>query len=141
MTYHVVVGVDGSPHSQAALRWGLREAQAHAGEVTAVLSWQMPFIGNPSAFSKDEMEQDAKEVLLKSVAEVAPDPPVPIRNIVANGDPTESLIEASKGADMLVLGSRGRSRFAGLMLGAVSQGCAASAACPVVIVKDADAPA
>ncbi len=141
MSYLVVVGVDGSPHSLAALRWGLREAHAHAGEVLAVLAWEMPFIGNPAAFSKDEMEQAAKEVLLKSVAEAAPDSPVPVRSVVAQGDPTESLIAASKDADVLVVGSRGRSPFVGLMLGAVSQALAANAACPVVIVKDTDAPA
>ena len=44
MSYHVVVGVDGSPHSAAALRWSLDEAQAHSGSVTAVLAWQVPVL-------------------------------------------------------------------------------------------------
>jgi nucleotide-binding universal stress UspA family protein len=58
--------------------------------------------------------------------------------IVAEGDPTESLVEASKEADLLVLGIRGRSPFAGLLLGSVSQGAAGAASCPVVLVKLTD---
>ena len=54
---------------------------------------------------------------------------------MAEGDPAESLIAASEQADLLVVGTRGRSPFAGLMLGAVSQRCAAAAPCPVVLVK------
>jgi nucleotide-binding universal stress UspA family protein len=53
------------------------------------------------------------------------------------GDTVETLVEAAKGAQLLVLGGRGRSSFAGLMLGSVSQACAARAECPVVVVKKA----
>ena len=58
--------------------------------------------------------------------------------MLAEGDATEALIAASKDADMLVLGIRGRSPVAGLMLGSVSQACAASATCPVVLIKRHD---
>ena len=44
MTYTIVVGIDGSEHSRAALRWALAQAEAHHGEVTAVLAWQVPFL-------------------------------------------------------------------------------------------------
>ena len=54
---------------------------------------------------------------------------------MAEGDPTEALITASDEAELLVLGSRGRSPFKGLLLGSVCQGCAADTKCPVVIVK------
>jgi nucleotide-binding universal stress UspA family protein len=60
---------------------------------------------------------------------------VPLETLVAEGDPTEAMVEASKGANLLVLGVRGRSPFAGLLLGGVSQGAAATAHCPVVLVK------
>jgi nucleotide-binding universal stress UspA family protein len=138
MSYRVVVGVDGSPHSAAALRWSLDEAQAHSGSVTAVLAWQVPFLSNPAAYDKGELERTYQEFLIKSVSEIAPSPAVPLQTLVAEGDPTEALIEASKEANLLVLGSRGRSPFAGLMLGSVSQACAAHAACPVVVVKRTD---
>jgi nucleotide-binding universal stress UspA family protein len=141
MSYKVVVGVDGSAHSVAALRWALAEAVNHsAGQVTALLCWQLPFLSIPGAFDKDELAQTYQDFLVKTVSEVAPSPPVPLLPLVAQGDPTESLIIASKDADLLVLGIRGRSPFAGLMLGSVSQACAAHAACPVVLVKRSDEP-
>jgi nucleotide-binding universal stress UspA family protein len=63
-----------------------------------------------------------------------------LETLVAEGDPTASVVEASKDADLLVLGLRGRSPFAGLLLGSVSQGAAANAHCPVVLVKLTDQP-
>ncbi len=135
MTYRIVVGVDGSPHAQAALEWALEDAQARGGEVMAVFSWQMPFLSFPGAFDRDELEKAAKDFLIETVNAVVPSPKVPLRTLVAEGDPAESLIAASRQADLLVVGTRGRSPFAGLMLGAVSQRCAAAALCPVLLVK------
>lgn len=135
MTYQIVVGVDGSAHGDAALRWALEEAQARDGEVTAVYSWQMPFISNPGAFDRDELEQAAKQFLIDKVSSIAPSPTVPLRPLVAEGDPAESLISAADEASLLVVGTRGRSPFAGLVLGSVSQRCAAAARCPVLLVK------
>ena len=135
MTYRIVVGVDGSAHSEAALRWALAEAEARGGELTAIFAWQLPFLSFPGAFDREELEQAGKEFIIKTVSEVAPTPPVPLITLVAEGDPAESLIKASEHADLLVLGTRGRSPWAGLLLGSVSQRCAAGAACPVVLIK------
>ena len=66
MTYRIVVGVDGSEHGNAALRWALEEALAHEAEIVAVFAWQMPFIGIPGAFDRDEMEID--ELALRILA-------------------------------------------------------------------------
>ncbi|MGA8462442.1 MAG: universal stress protein, partial [Streptosporangiaceae bacterium] len=135
----IVVGVDGSEHSNAALRWALAEAEVHSdGMVTAVLSWQVPFLSFPGAFDRDELENAYKNFLIETVSAIAPKPAVPLETLVAEGDPTESMIEASKDANLLVLGIRGRSPFAGLLLGSVSQGAAATAHCPVVLVKRTD---
>jgi nucleotide-binding universal stress UspA family protein len=138
MTYRIVVGVDGSDHSNEALRWALKEAECHSGMVTAVLSWQVPFLSFPGAFDRDELEKVYKNFLIETVSAIAPTPAVPLETLVAEGDPTEAMVEASKGANLLVLGTRGRSAFAGLLLGAVSQGAAATAHCPVVLVKVSD---
>jgi nucleotide-binding universal stress UspA family protein len=135
MTYRVVVGVDGSPHGDAALRWSLDQAEARDGEVTAVYSWQVPFVSIPGAFDRDELETAAKQFLIDKLSSIAPSPPVPLRPLVAEGDPAESLITAADGADLLVVGTRGRSPFAGLVLGSVSQRCAAAANCPVLLIK------
>jgi nucleotide-binding universal stress UspA family protein len=133
-----VVGVDGSAHSEAALKWALAEAEKHSGQVTALFAWQMPFLSFPGAFDRDALEKASKDFLIETVSEVAPTPAVPLETVVAEGDPTEALVHASKDANLLVLGIRGRSPFAGLLLGSVSQGAAATAACPVVLVKVTD---
>ena len=139
MTYRIVVGVDGSEHSNVALKWALAEAQQHADSiVTAVLAWQMPFVSFPGAFDRQELDQAYKNFLNETVSAIAPSPAVPLETVIAEGDPTESMVEASKGANLLVMGIRGRSPFAGLLLGAVSQGAAANAHCPVVLVKRSD---
>jgi nucleotide-binding universal stress UspA family protein len=140
VTYRIVVGVDGSEHSNAALKWALADAQQHSGMVTAVLAWQLPFVSFPGAFDREELEQAYKQFLIDTVSAIAPTPAVPLETLVAEGDPTESMVEASKGANLLVMGIRGRSRFAGLLLGAVSQAVAANAHCPVVLVKQSDEP-
>jgi nucleotide-binding universal stress UspA family protein len=138
MTYRIVVGVDGSEHAVAALKWALNEAECHSGTVTAVLAWQVPFLSFPGAFDRDELEKAYKEFLVETVSGIAPKPAVPLETLVAEGDPTEAMVEASKGANLLVLGIRGRSPFASLLLGGVSQGAAATAHCPVVLVKLTD---
>lgn len=140
MTYQIVVGVDGSPHSIAALRWSLDEAASRDGQVTALFAWQVPFVSIPGAFDRAELEEAYRQFLIKTVSDVVPAPKVPLSTVLAEGDATQSLVEAAKDADMLVLGIRGRSPVAGLMLGSVSQQCAASSACPVVLVKRTDEP-
>jgi nucleotide-binding universal stress UspA family protein len=135
VSYRIVAGVDGSPHSSAALRWSLEQAAERGGAVTAVFAWQLPFLSIPGAFDRDELEQAYREFLIKTVSEIAPTPPVPLEPVLAEGDAAQALISASGGADLLVVGIRGRGPVAGLMLGSVSQACAAGASCPVVLVK------
>jgi nucleotide-binding universal stress UspA family protein len=108
--------------------------------VTALFAWQVPFLSFPGAFDREELEKTAKDFLVETVSAIVPAPPVPLRTIVGEGDPTESLVKASQDAELLVLGSRGRSPFAGLLLGSVSQGAAATASCPVVLIKLTDEP-
>jgi nucleotide-binding universal stress UspA family protein len=135
VTYRIVVGVDGSAHSEAALKWSLDEAGTRHAELTVVFAWEVPFLGFPGAFDREELEKSGKEFLIETVSKVAPKPPVPLITLVAEGDPAASLIKASENADLLVVGTRGRSPWAGLLLGSVSQRCAAGAACPVLLVK------
>jgi nucleotide-binding universal stress UspA family protein len=138
MTYKIVVGVDGSPHSAAALRWSLDEAALREGEVVALFAWQVPFVSIPGAFDRAELEQGYGDFLIDTVSEIEPSPKVPLHTVLAEGDPTDSLLTASKDAAVLVLGIRGRSSAARILLGSVSQACAASASCPVVLVKRTD---
>ena len=105
MTYRIVVGVDGSPHSDAALRWSIDEAEVRNGEVTAVFAWQVPFLSFPGAFDLNELEQASKEFIVDNVSRVEKTPPVPLLTLVAEGDPAASLIKAAKGANLLVVGT------------------------------------
>jgi len=140
MTYRVVVGVDGSAHGDAALRWALAQAEARGGQVTAVFAWQQPFVSIPGAFNRDELEQAAKDFVVEKVSAVAPSPRVPLLPLVAEGDPAEALVVAAQDADLLVVGTRGRSPFVRSVLGSVSLRCASGAGCPVTLVKLASEP-
>jgi nucleotide-binding universal stress UspA family protein len=127
--------MDGSEHATAALRWALGHAEILHGSVEVIYAWQFPLLSIPGAFTRDELETAAKQFLLDAVAAIEPVPAVPLQTIVAEGDPRSALIEAARDAALLVLGTRGRSPFTGLLLGSVSQACAATALCPVVIVN------
>ena len=142
MTYNIVVGVDGSEHGDAALRMALAEAEEHRGQVTAVFAWQVPFSSFPGLYDRAELEQAGKNFLIERVSAIAPSPKVPVLPLVAEGDPAEALVAAAKDANLLVLGTRGRTRMAGFLLGSVSARCAAAASCPVLLVKaQPDSPA
>ncbi|WP_086723592.1 universal stress protein [Streptomyces carpinensis] len=134
----VVVGVDGSPSSYAALRWaagyarlvgGVMEA-IHAWDTQSVIGWTGPAI-DPEFDLWQARERFTEE--LRNV--IAYGHPVRLEEHLAEGDPSEVLIRASEGAELLVVGGRGRGGFARAMLGSVSQRCAQHAACPVVVVR------
>ncbi|MDI3313391.1 MAG: universal stress protein [Mycobacterium sp.] len=140
MSYRIVVGIDASAHSIAALRWAMQHAAGRQdAEVITVLAWQMPLVSNPAAFDREELQRTYEKLLAETVGEELPSPGLPVGRCVVLGDPIKVLVEASRDAQLLVVGSRGRSPFAGLILGSVSQACAARAACPVVVVKQPEA--
>jgi nucleotide-binding universal stress UspA family protein len=137
----VVVGVDGSESSQAALRWASLEAQEHQAELVALLAWRPPppEIAPPSIppLGLDTYAQgQAEQILADTLAAVfGGEPPVPVTAQVAEGPAAKLLIEASRTADLVVVGTRGHGGFAGLLLGSVSQQVAAHAACSVTVVR------
>lgn len=138
----IVVGVDGSASSLAALRWAVHQAELTGGTVDAVVAWRMPptmtgFGFAPVAVAEgSEMEQTAKRVLDQVVSKVAsPEGGPPVRRLVVQGFPASVLLGASAGADLLVLGNRGHGGFSGALLGSVGQHCVRHARCPVVIIR------
>ncbi len=138
----VVVGVDGSPSSKAALAWALRQAEeTHAG-VEAVIAWHYPatVAGVPFApigpLEDGGYDDFAARVLSDALREtVDPHGPVKVSSTVREGNPARVLLDASEGAELLVVGSRGHGGFAEALLGSVSQACVQHAQCPVVIVR------
>jgi nucleotide-binding universal stress UspA family protein len=138
----IVVGVDGSAASDAALRFGAQEARDHGCRLVAVHAWSMPvLVSNMFApvpvIDPGELEGVAKEVLTQALDRVmGPEGPrdMAVDTVVAHGQAADELLQRAAGARELVVGSRGRGGFAQLLLGSVSQQCAHHATCPVVIV-------
>jgi len=138
----IVVGVDHSPGAKEALRFAAEEARLRGATIHAVHAWQYGYIGyvgpegNVPLVGADieQLRAAAEAALEASVREALPDTDVEIKLQAIQGTPAGVLVEASAGADLLVVGSRGHGGFVGLLLGSVSQQCAHHAACPVVIV-------
>ncbi|MFK4145465.1 universal stress protein [Streptomyces sp. NPDC004065] len=143
-TGRIVVGVDGSESSKRALRWAVRQGELTGGVVEAVTAWDIPqFHGSlgwlpPSSGDEAALEGRARRELARAVEEAAgPEPSVEVRAEVRYGTPASVLLSASRGAALLVVGSRGLGGFSGLLLGSVAQHCTQHAPCPVVVIRGA----
>jgi nucleotide-binding universal stress UspA family protein len=138
----IVVGVDDSAHAHQALDWAMREAAARQTALTVltvVPTMASPWTGNPlSVPNADEALRHAKktaeEAAAKSASEISGPGPVSVTVNVFAGYPAQALIDASKDAELVVVGSRGAGGFATLLLGSVSNQVAHHSACPIVIV-------
>jgi nucleotide-binding universal stress UspA family protein len=139
----IVVGVDQSEGAKAALAFAHEEARLRDATLRAVHAWQFGYIdytgfgGAAPAIGGDisELREAAAAALDATVREALPSPgDVKIEQRVVEGSAGAALVDESRNADLLVVGSRGHGGFAQLLLGSVSQQCAQHAACPVVIV-------
>lgn len=136
----IVVGVDGSAASNAALRWALDEARLRGVQLEAVHAFASHEVSTTSqALHLIETDFAAyrtagAEIVDRAMSEAGAES-VEVERSVVEGPPAEALLDAAKEADLLVVGSRGRGGFAGLLLGSVSEQCAHHAPCPVVIVR------
>jgi nucleotide-binding universal stress UspA family protein len=140
----IVVGVDGSDCSKAALKWAITQAHLTQATVEAVAAWQDPMMFGygvgvglaPVFLAEDSLQTITEKVLDETIGELAPDAdrPVQVTTRVRPGHPATVLLEAAIGAQMLVVGSRGHGTFAGILLGSVSQHCVQHAPCPVVVI-------
>ena len=155
----IVVGVDGSPQSKKALAWAVEQARVHDATLEIVYAYGPPEDYNPYAQSyigttastierlatderrwrdqrRAQAQERAEQVLQGVIHDVPGTEDVRVKPLVITETrPPRALIEHARGADLLVIGSRGRGGFAGLVLGSVSQQCAQHAPCPVVIVR------
>lgn len=149
----IVVGVDGSAASKAALRWAVNVAGHFQAEVDAVRAWRYPlpvheWDARPSNYGflpvvpdHDRTEQVARDELADAVAEaLGAEPAVPLRQRVIEGHPTQVLIDAARGAELLVVGKRGRGKLETLVLGSVARACSEHAPCPLAIIAAETSP-
>ena len=137
MERRIVVGVDGSPGSDAALRWAADHAPAFGAGLVAVHCWTPPLTGGDDEPPGEAaaLERDFAAVLDAALERtVAEHHEVPVERVLSRGDPAEVLTELAAGAELLVLGSRGTSGHTGFVLGSVSRRASDRATCPIVIV-------
>ena len=138
----IVVGVDGSETSGAALRWAIAEAEPHGAAVEAVHAWHDAYTGGAYPFAAigvdPEIYREAGERLLNAAVDSEDESGLkaPVHRVLVNDYPAHGLLECAKGADLVVVGSRGRGGFTGLLLGSVSQQVVHHAPCPVVLIPD-----
>lgn len=134
----IVVGIDGSESSMAALRWAIRQAKLTGCSLDAVTVWHYPTMyGMTPADGDIDFAGAAEETLTKALAEVSTlEPDVRVRPMVTEGQPADVLLRLAKGADLLVVGSRGHGGFASALLGSVGMYCVLHARCPVLILRD-----
>jgi len=135
----VVVGVDGSETSAAALEWAVAEAASRGAQLEVVHTWQLVVGPSPYVAMDPEPYEDAARGVMDEVlarvdtsvlgAEV-------IRTVVP-GSARATLIDAASEADLAVVGARGMGGFRGMLLGSVSHALARHAACPVVVIPAA----
>jgi nucleotide-binding universal stress UspA family protein len=141
-TRTIVVGVDGSDSSVSALRWACAQAHLTDSIIDAMVAWQWPMSFGAAIPIPDGYDPaaDALAMLTDIIEPLAAEfPSVAIRPVVVEGHATEVLVEASRHADLLVCGSRGHGEFAGMLIGSVSQHCAAHAEAPVLIYRAKEA--
>jgi nucleotide-binding universal stress UspA family protein len=138
----IVVGVDGSAHSQPVLEWAMKEAAVRHAALTVLAVHQVAasyWTGSPIVYASDQPEaqkagQAAEEAVSQAASHLGGAGPASVTVRAVSGVAAQELINASHDADLVVVGSRGGGGFAGLTLGSVSTQVVHHAACPVVII-------
>lgn len=139
----VVVGVDGSATSRAALARAAEMAAELDGQVEAVAAWRLPTYWSDVSVllleSATELRDAAGQRAQEVVTEVlGPEPRVPVSVVTVEGPAGDALVQRAAGAALLVVGSRSRSRLPGMLLGSVALHCVVHGPCPVVVVRPGD---
>lgn len=132
----VIVGVDGSPHSAAALAWAAADARLRDWELVVVTCCGRdallagPGVRSAAATGCVRAGREMQDRLLRDLPTPAPS----VSTLVLREDPVTALTATAAPGDILAVGTRGQSRVRALLLGSVAQGCAEHARCPVVVV-------
>jgi nucleotide-binding universal stress UspA family protein len=139
----IVVGIDASSHSMAALNWAMRAAAARNTPLTVVTvevvvasGWGGSQVYGADFELRDKAQKAAEEAVANAAKALGADAPQSVTVKALLGQPAEQLLEEAKGADQLVVGRRGIGGFSRLMLGSVTSQIVHHADCPVTIVPD-----
>ena len=141
----IVVGVDGSPNSERALDWAMRQAAALHAPLTAIAVHEVPKsywggipVRGPADIPLlDELRRAAEEMTQRAASRLGDAKPASVNVHAVSGFAVKELVDASHDADLVVVGSRAGGGFARLLMGSVSSQLIQHAACPVVIVPHA----
>jgi nucleotide-binding universal stress UspA family protein len=144
----IVAGVDGSASSISALRWAIRQAGLTGTSVAAVIACHYPAAAAGGGYGMavagleaSDYRQIAEKIIADAIGSTLdPASGVRVRPSVVEGHSARVLLDASAGADLLVVGSRGHGGFTEALLGSVSQHCVQHASCPVVVIRSQDSP-
>jgi nucleotide-binding universal stress UspA family protein len=133
----IVVGVDGSPEAATALEFAIEEARLREGSLHVTYAYAVTAagVGSTSEELFAHLETDAKTVLEHIAAASDSTEGLDVEWVAVPGNPSEVLVEASQGATLLVVGSRGHGGFLGLLMGSVSTQCVQHSHCPVLVVR------
>ncbi|MDA8270087.1 MAG: universal stress protein [Actinomycetota bacterium] len=136
----IIVGVDGSPSSNAALEWAAQEAEIRGSTLELIHAWNYPNLGYGGYVAVlEDFEKDASALLDEVVAFVRKNyPKLQLVSSLIQGPTAQTIMDRAKEADMVVVGSRGRGGFSGLLLGSVGQQLVHHCPAPVVIIHLAD---
>lgn len=132
----IVVGVDGSDASVEALRLAQSLAVPLSATLVALASWDVPPVYDGYvAMGIDDFDVRAAEILQETVEKAfGAQTPANVEPRLVQGHPRHTLIEASRDADLMVVGRRGHGGFGGMLIGSVSSALVAHAHCPVLVV-------
>ncbi len=133
----IVVGIDGSGHSGKALAWAADEGKLRGLRLQLIYAFPalLSLVGSTAHEYYPQVEQEAQMVLDRALADLADHEGVEVERTLVPGNPAKVLVDASRGASMLVIGSRGLGEFRGMLLGSVSIHCVQQAHCPVVVIR------
>jgi nucleotide-binding universal stress UspA family protein len=137
----ILVGHDGSAGAQEALVWAGELAARTGGSLHVLRAWSLTSAPRPSTWEPGyvpplkEFEGAVREELDRCVAGAGLNPAVQVRAHVVHHAPTDALMKAAAGADLLVVGARGHGGFTGLLLGSTSDQLVHHAPCPVTVVR------
>lgn len=133
----VIVGVDGAQDSVRALEWAAEYARAFDAPLHVLAAYDVPTVLGPYAMagweSPTKLEEAARSMLTDTVRDTLGEN-ARVEEQVLRGHAAEALVKVSKGARLVVVGSRGRGGFTGMLLGSVSQHVVAHARCPVIVM-------
>jgi nucleotide-binding universal stress UspA family protein len=135
----ILVGIDGSEASLQALQWAVQEARVWGGALEVLHAWQPPafgHLGTGLSFDPRLFEESARAILVEAVDGIDTRGLVrPVERLLWTGGAAWTILEAAKGADLIVVGASGRRGLGGIVLGSVSDQVAHHASCPVVVVR------